>query len=62
MLGSAQGVNIVCSVLRNKLMAIWIGAAGVGLNSILVNATALISNATQLNIRDSAVQIGRAHV
>lgn len=56
MLGSAQGVNIVCSVLRNKLMAIWIGAAGVGLNSILVNATALISNATQLNIRDSAVR------
>lgn len=56
MLGSAQGINIVCSVLRNKLMAIWVGAAGVGFNSILVNASALISTATQLNIRDSAVR------
>lgn len=56
MLGSAQAVNIVCSVVRNKLMAIWVGTAGVGLNSILVNASALISTATQLNIRDSAVR------
>ncbi len=55
-LGSAQAVNIACSVLRNKLMAIWVGPAGVGLNSILVSASTLISTATQLNIRDSAVR------
>lgn len=56
LLGSAQAVNIACSVLRNKLMAIWVGPAGVGLNSILVNASTLISTGTQLNIRDSAVR------
>lgn len=55
LLGSAQAVNIACSVLRNKLMAIWVGPAGVGLNSILVNANTLISTGTQFSIRDSAV-------
>lgn len=56
LLGSAQAVNIACSVIRNKFMAIWVGPAGVGLNSILVNASTLVSTATQLSMRDSAVR------
>ena len=56
LLGSAQAINIACSVLRNKLMAVWVGPAGVGLNSILVNASTMVSTGTQLNIRDSAVR------
>lgn len=56
MLGSAQAVNIVCSVIRTKLIAVWLGPVGIGLNTILVNGSTLVSTATQLNIRDSAVR------
>lgn len=56
MLGSAQAVNIVCSVVRTKLIAVWLGPAGVGLNTILVNGSNLVSTATQLNLRESAVR------
>ncbi len=56
MLGSAQAVNIVCSVVRAKLIAVWLGPIGVGLNTILVNGSNLISSATQFNLRDSAVR------
>ena len=56
MLGSAQAVNIACSVIRTKLIAVWLGPVGVGLNTILVNGSTLVSTATQLNIRDSAVR------
>lgn len=56
MLGFSQCVNIICSVIRVKLSAIWLGTVGVGLNSIYLNASTLVSNLTQLNIRDSAVR------
>lgn len=56
LLGSAQIVNILCSVIRIKLIAVWLDRAGVGLNAILVNGSSLVSTATQLNIRESAVR------
>lgn len=56
MLGSAQVVSIICSVIRTKLIAVWLDRAGIGLNAILVNGSAIVSTATQLNIRDSAVR------
>ena len=56
MLGSAQAVNIICSVIRAKLIAVWLGPVGVGLNTILVNGSNLVSTATQLNLRDSSVR------
>lgn len=56
MLGSAQVANIACSVLRVKLIALWLGPVGVGLNTILVNGSAMVSTATQFSIRDSSVR------
>ncbi len=56
MLGSAQVVNIACSVVRTKLIAVWLGPIGVGLNTILVNGSALVSTTSQLNIRESSVR------
>lgn len=56
MLGSAQCATIACSIIRVKLIAMWLGPAGTGLNSILYNASSLVSTATQLNLRDSAVR------
>ena len=35
LLGSVQGLGVVCSVVRAKLVAIWIGAAGVGVFGLL---------------------------
>lgn len=54
--GGVQSLTIICSVIRMKFVALWIGVAGVGLFSIFNNAIELISMATQLNIRTSAVR------
>ena len=56
LLGSAQAANILCSVIRVKFIALWLGPIGTGLNTILINGASMISTATQLNLRDSAVR------
>ncbi len=54
--GGVQVVQMLCSVVRTKLVALWIGPAGVGLIT-LYNATVdLISTTSQLNLRQSAVR------
>lgn len=54
--GSVQSVGIVCSIVRAKLISIAIGSVGVGLFGIFNAAIELISTATQLNMRQSAVR------
>lgn len=54
--GGLQGANLVCSVIRLKLVAIWIGAAGIGLFGLLNSALETIFTLTQLGIRQSAVR------
>ncbi|MDE6528708.1 MAG: O-antigen translocase, partial [Muribaculaceae bacterium] len=54
--GGVQGANIICSVLRTKLVAIWIGAAGIGLFGLLNAAIMLLFTLTQLGLRQSAVR------
>ena len=56
MLGSAQATNMLCSVIRVKMIALWLGPIGTGLNTILLNGATMVSTATQLNLRDSAVR------
>lgn len=51
-----QAVSIVCSVVRAKLIAIWIGPAGVGIFAVLNSALDMISSSTQLNLRQTAVR------
>lgn len=55
LLGSTQGLNMVCNVIRMKILSVLIGPAGVGLMGALSQASDLIGNLTQLNIRTSAV-------
>ncbi|MCM1309934.1 MAG: oligosaccharide flippase family protein [Bacteroides sp.] len=55
LLGSTQGLNMVCSVVRMKILAILVGPAGVGLMGALTQAGDLIAGVSQLNIRTSAV-------
>lgn len=56
-----QCVTIVCSLIRVKLVAIWLGPIGVGLFGIFNQALETISSLTQLGIRNSAVRDVAAH-
>lgn len=55
LLGSTQGLNMACSIVRMKILSILVGPAGVGLMGALSQSADLIGNLTQLNIRTSAV-------
>lgn len=56
LLGSSQGINMVCSVVRMKLLTILVGPVGVGLMGALNQAVDMISNFSQLNVRTTAVR------
>lgn len=61
MIGSLQMVNIVCGILRAKLIALWIGPIGVGLFGIFNSALDMIALVAQLGVRPSAVrELGKA--
>lgn len=55
LLGSTQGLNMLCNVVRMKILSMLVGPAGVGLMGALTQASDLIGNLTQLNVRTSAV-------
>lgn len=55
LLGSAQGVAMLCSLIRNKLIALWIGPAGIALAGILNSAVEMTGALAQQGIRTSAV-------
>lgn len=54
--GSIQIVSILCSMVRTKLVALWIGAIGVGLFGLFNTALEMLSTFFQLGIRNSAVR------
>ena len=54
--GGTQAMGIVCSVVRMKLVALWIGAAGVGLFGLFNTTIELISTLSRLGVRESAVR------
>ncbi len=54
--GGVQVANILCSVVRTKLVALWIGPAGIGLFSIFNNAAEMIYSIASLGIRNSSVR------
>ncbi len=54
--GGVQGVNLLASVVRNKLVSEILGPAGLGLITIYNAAAMFLSNATNLGISFSAVR------
>lgn len=56
MFGGVQAATILCSIIRTKLIAMWIGAAGVGLFAIFNGAVDMVSTISQLGIKQSAVR------
>ena len=53
--GSVQVIGIICSVVRTKLVAMWIGPVGMGLFGLFNAALEMINTATNLGMRNSAV-------
>jgi len=54
--GGVQMAGIVCSIIRTKLVALWIGPAGIGLFGIFNNALEMLNTGTNLGIRSSSVR------
>lgn len=55
-LGGAQSMTILCSLVRAKLVAVWIGAAGFGLFALFNNALSLLTLVAGLGTKSSAVR------
>lgn len=53
--GSLEALKLLCSVVRTKLVALWIGTAGVGVISLYTATIELIKSVALLNMRQSAV-------
>lgn len=56
MFGSIQVFNILCSIIRTKLIALWIGPVGMGLFAIFNSAIEMIGNITNLGLRTSSIR------
>jgi PST family polysaccharide transporter len=54
--GGVRALTVLCSLVRNKLIAVWIGPVGVGLVSLFNTAIELVCSTTRLNIDQSAVR------
>lgn len=59
--GGVQMMTIICGIVRTKLIAVWIGAAGVGLFVIYNGALDMVVSLTQMGLRNSAVRDLSAH-
>lgn len=54
--GGVQVLQILCAVVRTKLVAVWIGPVGVGLMALYHSTMDFLSSTSQLNLRQSAVR------
>ena len=54
--GGIQGLNILVSLVRNKLVALLLGPEGMGLSSLFTTTSNMISQATNMGISISSVR------
>lgn len=54
--GGVKVASILCSIVRTKLIAVWIGPVGVGLFAIFNGALDMITAISQVGLRNSAVR------
>lgn len=54
--GGVQVLSILCSIIRTKIVALWIGPVGVGLITLYSSTIEFLSTSSQLNLRQSAVR------
>lgn len=61
-IGGAQGINYVITLVRTKLVAVLLGPSGVGLVGLYVSATELVGTIASLGIDSSGVrEVAEAH-
>lgn len=53
--GSIEMLKMLCAVIRTKLVALWIGATGVGVISLYNSTLDMIKSVALLNLRQSSV-------
>ena len=54
--GGVQVITILVSILKSKVVALWLGTTGFGIMSLFNSATSLIYSITNLGLQDSAVR------
>lgn len=54
--GSLEVVTILCSVIRTKLVALWLGTTGVGIISLYNSTLEMLKALSQFNLRQSATR------
>lgn len=54
--GGVQVITILCSIVRTKLVALWIGAAGVGMFALYNSTIDMIGAFTRMGLRNSAIK------
>jgi O-antigen/teichoic acid export membrane protein len=54
--GGVRALTILCSLVRNKLIAIWVGPMGVGIVALFNSIMELINSTARLNIDQSAIR------
>lgn len=54
--GSVEVLTMCCNVVRTKLIALWVGTAGVGLMGLFSTALDMIAQLTQLSLRTVTVR------
>ena len=55
-LSSVQALGMLCSLVRNKLIAVWIGPVGVGLVTLYNSVSDLVGVSVRLNFDQSSVR------
>lgn len=53
--GSVEALAMLCSLVRNKFMAIWTGATGLGLLGLYSNTIEMLTTSTQMGLRTASV-------
>ncbi len=60
--GGVQVINMLCSLIRNKVIALLLGAEGVGMISLFNSSIEMVSSLTNLGLRQSSVRdVATAH-
>lgn len=54
--GGVQSITVLCSLIRNKIIAVLLGPEGVGIISLFNSASDMVSSVTGLGLRQSGVR------
>ena len=54
--GGVQAIQILLNLIRGKIIAVLLGAAGMGLNTMFTSTITMINNITSLGLNYSAVR------